>query len=891
MKAMFGGIFFTSGKEEKTDLLRPKSEFNLKSQSVALKAPERAKSEQKKEQPVPPVSPRKMSQPIEINSFKTKSPKERPIEKRVSYGSFYSWSNEIVDISDEIYIAETQIKTQSELKYSKFLKQTNQEMEGIDQTIKTHLAIFKSLEFLQHLIEWQIEFLRRLYKQKLEERSTYFSANYNVGVNELKKESVLAIEHENMATMKVLYPGSSTIEVNSMLQQYSDQIKRFSEENSLSFKDWTDEKISSYLLSEEEKLILNFKLMQFSYRFIGWQIQFLEKLVQQREEERAAYFSRHYETEVKTLKEQCLLAVGSGDISAMKILYPGSDTVELNLLLQKYKDRIEQYSTENKLSFKNWIDVEINEYLSSEKSKLILVKEKLNSQQKLILDLQLMEFPQSFIEWQIEFLERLLEQELKERPVFYKCYDIEANRLREQYLIVISGKNMSRMKMLYPGSNTTELDLLLQPYRDNIDLFSKENRLCFEKWTDEEIRQCLLSVKIRLLSEEEKLISKLEKSISSKEKLKVSKYKACSCFRESNQKQRLKLEREKELVEEDKQLKVTEAEELDKAILKIFEGVKGKIDLEKYLFHVCKNQYWLCLQYLIKKKVNLQAKEPESGLMAIHCVAGSGWLAGLKYLVEHLKEKAELNAMTEHGETPLRRAVIGLKYEVVEYLVRTHKVDVNLSSKDKKQPSVLHIAASIPADTQNQIGLQTQIVELLLDAKTEPRSKDKNDLTPLAQAMIEGRYKLLGLFMDRGVFLSVQELQLVKSNINQRFGDVQKEIERKCRGKIKDIADIEKIMEKEKDKKQTTSPKRFSQLGEAIRFNNMKVVKFFVDEGELLTSEELQAMNCYAREAKSMEIIKGLKTMYQHCIDNVKMVQEEEKQEEQVTSVSFGSSK
>ncbi|KAF9181754.1 26S proteasome non-ATPase regulatory subunit 10 [Haplosporangium sp. Z 767] len=148
--------------------------------------------------------------------------------------------------------------------------------------------------------------------------------------------------------------------------------------------------------------------------------------------------------------------------------------------------------------------------------------------------------------------------------------------------------------------------------------------------------------------------------------------------------------------------------------------------------------------------------------MSIHNAAFEGQFGLVKQLVD--QNKGAITLKDEDERQPLHWAVSGKRLDIVEYLLEqgapvnemdepditalllSKKADVNAKTDSGTTP--LHYAAS-----KNFL----DVVRILLDNGADPKLDDKNKQTPLHRAAVRGYTPLVKLLIDNGSRLNPQD--------------------------------------------------------------------------------------------------------------------------------------
>jgi ankyrin repeat protein len=139
-------------------------------------------------------------------------------------------------------------------------------------------------------------------------------------------------------------------------------------------------------------------------------------------------------------------------------------------------------------------------------------------------------------------------------------------------------------------------------------------------------------------------------------------------------------------------------------------------------------------ELLLAKKANVNAKT-KSGETPLHYAALHGFKDVVSLLVA---ARADVNAKSGDGETPLHLAAQYGDKDVVKLLM-TSKIDVN--AKDSDSQTALHDAA---------ITGHKDVVELLVANRADVNAKDKNGETPLDCAVKYARADVAAFLRQHG---------------------------------------------------------------------------------------------------------------------------------------------
>jgi ankyrin repeat protein len=156
------------------------------------------------------------------------------------------------------------------------------------------------------------------------------------------------------------------------------------------------------------------------------------------------------------------------------------------------------------------------------------------------------------------------------------------------------------------------------------------------------------------------------------------------------------------------------------------------------------------VEYLLTSLPDLiNAKEKDYGLTALHAAVAADQLAMVQYLLTWRgpnEQKADVEAKSRSGNTPLIEAVAYNRMAVAAYLLDQAHADVNDKNNSGETP--LHWAAAKG---------YLDMVKLLLTHHADIAAATKDDQTPLHFAAQEGRTDVVALLLDRGAKVNVRD--------------------------------------------------------------------------------------------------------------------------------------
>ena len=110
-----------------------------------------------------------------------------------------------------------------------------------------------------------------------------------------------------------------------------------------------------------------------------------------------------------------------------------------------------------------------------------------------------------------------------------------------------------------------------------------------------------------------------------------------------------------------------------------------------------------------------------------------------------MKREADINAPNNNGETPLHKAVINQKTDMIKLLLEK---GADIKAKDNTHRTPLHRAI---------IKENTQIIELLLnDDKADINAPGNNGETPLHIAVAKANTKIIKLLLEKGASTTIK---------------------------------------------------------------------------------------------------------------------------------------
>ncbi|XP_071041571.1 delta-latroinsectotoxin-Lt1a-like [Parasteatoda tepidariorum] len=203
------------------------------------------------------------------------------------------------------------------------------------------------------------------------------------------------------------------------------------------------------------------------------------------------------------------------------------------------------------------------------------------------------------------------------------------------------------------------------------------------------------------------------------------------------------------------------------------ENAKTNDELLTPLHLASRRGYLDCVRNLLKNEtVNEKNK---LGFTPLHSAVSGGHVI-VETIVERIEYSPDVNAQSEKDQlTPLHLAVINGDLKVVQSLMRSEKIDLNVKDRNKLTP--LHYAALAPASINNLM-----IVQNLVNAKerVNPNLASENHWTPLhfaifnrntdvalelietgiidLSSLVDGNYTLLHLATATGLIKVIREL-------------------------------------------------------------------------------------------------------------------------------------
>lgn len=187
-----------------------------------------------------------------------------------------------------------------------------------------------------------------------------------------------------------------------------------------------------------------------------------------------------------------------------------------------------------------------------------------------------------------------------------------------------------------------------------------------------------------------------------------------------------------------------------------------------------------CLAYLIKQKCNVNAKDFHN-FTAMHYAAMWGWVGAIQQLVA---AGADINATTITGKTPLMYACELLHEEAVLAIVKTPKIQLNLTDTDGQTALLIAMAHGEEA---------VYVIEILLQSGADANQMNHKKRTPLHIACANQQAKQVHMLLNYKCHRRNSAFELLE-------GDAAKDIQQRILDEEAAAAAAVAKMEKERER-------------------------------------------------------------------------------------------